>query len=129
MLTKEQILGAEDFVREVVHVKEWGGDVVVSGMSGAERDDFDAEVSALVKQDRAAFFRNARARLLVRCLVDEQGNRLFTIDDVAALGKRNSAVLERLAMIAQRLNYMTDESMEELKGKSKPDRGDGQLSH
>jgi hypothetical protein len=126
MLTRDQILGADDRTRETVSVTEWGGDVIVSVMIGTERDEFDIEVSGIAKQDRALFLRNARARLLVRCLVDAQGKRLFTTEDVEGLGLRNSAVLERLALIAQRLNYMTDEAMEDLKGKSKPGRGDGQ---
>ena len=39
VLTKQQILAAEDLPSETLLVKEWCGDVTVRTMTGAERDE------------------------------------------------------------------------------------------
>ncbi|MFE3382837.1 hypothetical protein [Streptomyces anulatus] len=41
-LSAEQILDADDLAIEDVPVPEWGGTVRVKGMSGTERDRFEA---------------------------------------------------------------------------------------
>ncbi len=49
---------------------------------------------------------NFRAALLVRCLCDEQGNRLFTEADTEALGAKSGAVLDRLFDVAFKANAL-----------------------
>jgi hypothetical protein len=44
VLTKEQILSADDIKTETVLVPEWGGDVIVRGLSGVERDAYEMAV-------------------------------------------------------------------------------------
>ena len=41
-LTRDQILAVSDIQTEEVHVPEWGGTVLVRGLTGAERDEFEA---------------------------------------------------------------------------------------
>ena len=43
-LTKDQILEANDLQSESVTVPEWGGDVLVRTMTGADRDAFEASM-------------------------------------------------------------------------------------
>lgn len=113
MLTREQILAAADLPRESVDVPEWGGTVIVQTMTGADRDAFEASV---ITADGKPNLRNMRAKLVAACVVDESGHRLFTAADIEALGGKSASALERISRVAQRLNRMGDEQLEELKG-------------
>lgn len=103
MLTKEQILSALDLKTETVEVPEWGGSVNVRSMTGLERDNFSA---ALRDAAGTVSLENYRAKLLVVCIVGEDGQALFTHDDIVALGGKSSTALDRVFVVAERLNYM-----------------------
>ncbi len=112
MLTRAQILAAADLAKETVEVPEWGGSVVVSAMSGLDRDAFEASVLTDGRPD----LRNMRAKLAAACIVDEAGARLFSTGDIEALGGKSSGALDRVTRVAQRLNRLGNEQLEELKG-------------
>lgn len=116
ILSRDDILSADDLVVEAVPVPEWGGDVLIKVMTGAQRDAFEA---SRVTSKGKPNLRNIRAHLLSLVIVDEQGNRLFPHPtDVEALGKKGSAGVDRVFEAAKRLNRMTDEDIEELEGNS-----------
>lgn len=119
ILTREQILAVEDIPRETVTVPEWGGEVIVRVMSGTERDAYEVEAF----KDRDAEIRNMRARLVARCCVNEAGEKLFTLQDAEALGRKSSVALDRVAQVAQRINKLSDTEVEKLKGNSEPTPG------
>lgn len=64
------------------------------------------------------------AKLVGKCLVDENFERLFTDKEVKALGAKNGAVLERLGQVAQRLSGLRKEDVEAAEGKSEPTLSD-----
>ena len=109
LLDREAILGAKDTHQEVVQVEEWGGHVCIRAMTGAERDDFRTAIEGTETSLVGKF----EAPLLALTLVDEEGKRLFTIDDVEALRAKSAKVLDRLTQIAMRVNGMTVEAQEE----------------
>jgi len=110
MLTRDLILAAKDFETKTVHVPEWNGDVTLRGLSSIDRDNFEAEVAAT--QD----LRNLRARLVVKAIVDEEGNRIFKDSDAEVLGEKNSQVMCRLFDEVRDLSGMSDEDLEEAQG-------------
>ncbi len=110
ILTKEAILAADDLPRELVNVPEWGGDVFVRTMTGADRDAFEA--SLIGKEGR---MENVRARLVSLTLCTETGDRLFDDAEVAALGKKSARALDRVFSVAQRLNGIGTEQVEAAK--------------
>lgn len=112
MLTREQILAADDLKSEVVPVPEWGGEVRVGMMSGARRDAFEDSL----RTDGALDLSNRRAKLVAAALIDEQGNALFTSADIEALGRKSMAALDRVTGIAQRLNKLGDAELEQATG-------------
>lgn len=116
---RDQILAASDRPREKVDVPEWGASVFISTMSGAERDAFESEIVTLHGKKTRLNLQNIRAKLVVRTLVDETGQRIFSDADVAELGKKSSSVLSRLYEVAQRMNGLREEDVEEL-GKGLP---------
>lgn len=109
ILNRDQILESVDLRREEVEVPEWGGTVLVSEMTGVQRDAYEA---GLFGDDRKVDLRNARARLVAACLIDPDGNPLFTDKDVEALGRKSAAALDRVCAAAQRLNLMTAAALE-----------------
>lgn len=111
ILTKDQILSANDSKTETVSVPEWGGDVLVSVMSGHARDRLE---SSIVGKNGGTNLTNIRAKYVAASLVDEQGNLLFTENDVTALGKKSAAALDRVFSASQRLNHITDDDVEAL---------------
>lgn len=104
-LTKDQILEVSDLVTETVPVPEWSGDVIVRTMTGTDRDAFE---NSLVKIDASGkavqSLENMRVKLLVVTLVDDNGNRLFDEGDIAMLGRKSTAAIERVYSVAARLN-------------------------
>lgn len=116
MLTREQILSASDRNSESVDVPEWGGSVLVSAMSGVARDAWEQSLVVRKAGKVEPNMANMRARLVAACLVDSTGARLFGDADIAALGEKSCAALERVCKVAQRLNGLTDQELETAKG-------------
>lgn len=110
LLTKEAILAANDLPTERVAVPEWGGDVLVRTMTGADRDAFEASlIGKSVRMD------NVRARLVSLTLCNEAGERMFDDAEIAALGKKSARALDRVFSVAQRLNGIGTEQVEAAK--------------
>jgi len=114
LLTKSVILAADDLKREAVPVPEWGGDVFIRSMTGAERDAFEnAQIEGRGK-DRKVNLANLRARLVAATACDGEGKLLFSKEDAAALGGKSSAALDRCFEVAQRLSRLSREDVEAL---------------
>lgn len=114
LLSRDDILNAQDLPTERVAVPEWGGEVLVRGLTAAERDAFEASIVKRRGQKTEMDLRNMRARLVAMCVVDEQGNRLFSDQDVEALGRKSASALDRIFEVAQRLSGLRPEDVEEL---------------
>ncbi|MET9999826.1 hypothetical protein ABZ069_23130 [Streptomyces microflavus] len=120
-LSAEQILDADDLKIEDVPVPEWGGTVRVKGMSGTERDRFEAGfIGGDMKQlppDKALEY--YRARIAAACLVDQAGKKMFrSVGEVKRLSDKNAEALQRVVDVANRLSGLTEEDVEELTGNS-----------
>jgi len=110
MLNRDEILNAQDIKREVVAVPEWGGEVCVQGMSGAQRDEFEQTWA----QKADGIVPNIRATFAAWSICDDDGKRLFTTADIEALGKKSANALDRIFAVAQRLSGLSDTDTEEL---------------
>ncbi len=116
ILTRANIDAAEKRTTELVDVPEWGGSVYVQSLNGDERDQFEESLMVTTKRGskttRDVVLKGARAKLCALCIVDEEGQRLYSDDDVAVLGRERAAALDRVFEVAQRLNGMSDEDLE-----------------
>lgn len=110
-LSKQQILDAADTRTEEVEVPEWGGSVRIQTMTGYARDAFESSITG---KNGGVNTTNIRAKLAAACLVDEAGELMFSEKDVARLGKKSAAALERVFSAAQKLNRISDGDVEEL---------------
>jgi hypothetical protein len=120
LLSKNEIFAADDRRTEDVPCPEWGGTVRLRGLTGAERDAYEASMQKQVGGKQVQDYRNFRARLVALAAINEDGTPLFEQNEVAALAKRSSAALSRLFDVACRLSGITDEDVVELEGNSGP---------
>lgn len=119
VLGRDAILAAPDLTTHRVEVPEWGGAVYVRGLTAAERDAFEASIVQVgADGSKQVATGNIRARLVVLGCCDEAGERLFTDEDVAALGAKSAGALERLFDTIRHLSAMTDEDLAQLEGNS-----------
>src|SRR5262249_54462608 len=73
-LSKDDILKAADNEPEEVDVPEWGGTVLVRGMTGRERDAFEVSMLTPGRGGRGTLGTvNMRAKLVARCGVGGGG--------------------------------------------------------
>ena len=104
ILNREDILKVKDIQIEKVSVPEWGGEVFVKGMTGAERDRFEAGVISFgAKSKEKIDMRDLRAKLCSQTICDEDGKKLFTPADVKELSEK-SARKTRLRWIFRALS-------------------------
>jgi hypothetical protein len=117
LLDKGALLKATALPRETVYVKELGGALIIQGMSGKQRDEWESSLVKQRRNRREIDTRNVRARLVARCLVNEDGSRMFGDEEADLLGDVRVDVLSQLFTVAQRLSGVSDEDVDEL-GKS-----------
>ena len=116
ILSKDDILAANDRKLESLHVQEWGGTVLLRTLTGAERDEFEASTVKTGKNGRQEQdMVNFRARFVALCIVDESGKRLFTTRGaIGMLGSKSVAALQKVFNKAAEMNGMTDSDIEEM---------------
>jgi hypothetical protein len=112
-LSRDAIFAVNDYKVEVVEVPEWGGQVKVKGLTGRERDEFEAGMFVRRGREMVRDTANLRARLVVLCALDEAGNPLFQRDDIKALGEKSGAALDRLYEAAAKLSGIMDSDLED----------------
>lgn len=117
-LSKAEILAKDDLKKEEVFVPEWDAWVIVQSMSASQRDRFEAGTVVRNGKKVTTNLENIRARLCLLCMVDENGERLFQEEDTWPLGGKSASALDRIFTVAQRLNGLRDEDVQELAGES-----------
>ena len=119
LLTKDAILAALDLPSEEVEVPEWGGTVRVQGMSGEQRDAFEASIQKKTADGGSEIDpTDFRAKFAARVMVDENGARLFNNNEVKQLSKKSAKALQRVFVAGQRLSGMSDDDVASLEGNS-----------
>jgi hypothetical protein len=108
VLTFDQIISSQDLPKELVTVPEWGGDVYIATMTAGDRDAYEMSVANMQNGKMKPDMRNIRAKLVSRCLVDEDGVLICTEDKINDLSKKSSKVLDRLFDIASKINGINE---------------------
>lgn len=116
LLTAADILDADDIRSEYVEVPEWGGTVKVVGLTGEQRNKVGAlmrvEAKKTSEDDALAFF---QMRIVAAAMVDEDGKRLFSQNDVVKLAKKSAGAIQRVYEVAAKLAGIGDDALEEAK--------------
>ncbi len=114
-LNRAKILKCTNLKTETVNVPEWGGDVTVRELDGKGRDAWEMGVITQNKKGDAKFNGvNARAKLIIRSVIDDDGNLIFTDDDIDAIGCLSASALGKVFDVASKLSGLTSEDMAEL---------------
>jgi hypothetical protein len=87
--------------------------LLLKGMTGTQRDHFEASMAPRGNSKKPNM-ENFRARLVVQCAVDEEGNRLFNQGDVKTLGSKSAKALSRVFDKCQEMNGLSDSDVDEL---------------
>lgn len=126
-LGRDAILSASDLQTEEVQVSEWGGAVLVRGLTGSERDAFEeASLHRYGKngKNKEINLKDFRARLVSWSIIDGDGKRVFTDTDVPALGRKSASALQRVFDVCSRLSGLSESDVEELVKNSPSDQSD-----
>lgn len=114
ILTRDAILQAQDLSSEQVPVPEWGGEVLVRGLTGTERDAFEQSIAEQKGKSVKMNLQNVRAKLVALTVVDGEGHRIFDDKDAGVLGKKSAVALNRVFEVAQKLSGLSPEDVDEL---------------
>jgi Mn-containing catalase len=100
LLTKLQIISADDLKTQDVPVPEWGGTVRIKAATPA----VIKEVRAAVKLKKGEEDDSFGYRLMAQSIVDESGNPVFDLADVAALESKSMPAVKRVMDAINELN-------------------------
>ncbi len=127
LLEKDAILKADDLPRETVKVPEWDGDVLVRGLTSKQRDEYmdsHMKIEATVGGKPKVTIANSEALLAVRCIISEDGNRMFSDSDANRLAQKSGAAIHRIVEVIERLSGLVDKTSEEAAKNSETPQGD-----
>lgn len=110
LLSKQEIVDAQDLKHEIVNVAEWGGSVRVQVMNGTNRDLYEVGMLTRTEGKSETNLHDMRARLCAMTIADENGTLLFTEAEISELGKKSSVALDRVYEVAARLNGLGKEA-------------------
>ena len=112
LLTKDQILNADDLQTKDVYVPHWKGTVRIRTMTAGERDLFEQLMFSGQNKDERRD--NVRATMLALTVVDGKDNRLFTEDHIKKLKGKSAAAVDLIFAEVQKLNAVSDEDVEDM---------------
>ena len=123
LLNFDDIVASQDKEYEDVEVPEWGGTVRIATMSGEDRDRWELSMMQADDSSERGFKLNfdaySRVRLVAMCLVDDNFNRIFvTKEQIERLSQKSGKVMDLLYDVAQRVNGITDEDIDDLEKNS-----------
>lgn len=128
LLDRSALIGekARELPRKTIHIPELGGDVIVQGMSGAQRDEFERSL----RKPNGDLRGNIRARAIVRSVINEDGSRVFSDDDIAAVGRMRADIAQRIWNAQQELSGISESDAKELgEDSDDPEAGIGSSSN
>lgn len=132
MLSRDAILKAQDLRLKTTEVPEWGGAVFLRCPSAEEMDDWDNSITTRTvvdgKMKVTEDFRNHKARLVVKCLVDKDGERMFTDADAKQLGRKCTTAIDRLYDEVMTLAGRSKRAQKDLEGNSSGEGDSGSTS-
>lgn len=124
-LSADDILDADDTVFFEVECPEWAkphnpkGLVRCRTLTAAERDQWEAMMDKDANKAAKSNRGNARAHLVAKVIVDEDGKRVFTKpDQIERLGRKNVAAVNRIFEKVLDASKVAPEDVAELEGNS-----------
>ena len=126
-MTREQILATPKVGFHEIDLSDipgWGM-VRIKDLTAGERDKVEAScvVERVVrtkggkrKIKKETTLDGIRAKFVAACVVDDNGARMFTADDVRAISELNAQAIDRIFVTIQERNGLREEDLDELAG-------------
>ncbi len=121
VLTREEILDADDLEVWDIEVPEWGGTVLVQSLTAAQ-------VERVQRKYKGKGIKGLTAALVALACVDENGNRLFQQVDLERLSNKSLSACTRVLKVIMEQNAMEEDELEELAKNSTDDQEEDLLS-
>ena len=100
---RDRILAMDDLGSEDVEIPEWGETLTVRGLTAGEVEEFGrASADGKLPDDMMA-------AIVAKVVVNGDGGRVFSDEDVAALSAKNPTAIKRLFDAASRVSKLEDE--------------------
>ena len=111
---RQKILAARPRTLERLEVPEWDATIWIKELTLGERDAFEAQ-QIVREQDGTMRMetRGLKARLIIMCACDENGEQVFSPDDEDTLNQLGAATMERVFSTCQRVNKMRKEDLKD----------------
>jgi hypothetical protein len=107
-LTREQILSNKSFRSKTIEIPEWGGEVRLKAMSGADREAMESvvyeDVGGKLQIKKGVSY---MAEMLLRTWCDDDGNLLFKPDEINLIQEKDSVILARIFKVAAEVNGLS----------------------
>lgn len=110
-LSHDDILKIDDLEVRDLDVPEWGGTVRVKALSGKERANYQLSITQFRGDEAIPNLTNIQAKLVARVIVDEDGKRMFSDQEINALGEKSGATLERIFNVGAEMAGLSDENI------------------
>jgi hypothetical protein len=115
-ITKEALLAkAAERRYKDVPVPELGEgvEIRVQAMSSKQFEEYESEMIRRVRGGRIATLVGLKSLLMIRCVIDANGNPMFTEEDLPALNELDGGICDRLSKAAQDVNLMNEKALEQ----------------
>jgi hypothetical protein len=113
MSLSEEILNMNDETTELVKVPEWGNkEILCKNLSGADRAVLSSMLEVDAQTNKVKTTSTSADIVILGAYDPENGSRIFAKSQKALLLGKNSAPLERLAAVIQRLSGLTQEGLD-----------------
>ncbi len=110
-------------------VKTPKGTYRVQELMGGALDAYQQSMIVGKGRDRDVNMKNARAKLIVLSVVDENGKRIFQDSDVAIVARQGSRFLDIVFKAAQELSGLTDEDVKSMTENLEPAQSGEDISN
>ncbi len=88
------------------------GEIHLRGLTAGERDSWEQAI--YLTRGKITGMKNLRASLVVRCLIDETGARIFSDSDIDELGAIPAKIVDKLYEKCQVLSGLREDDIVEL---------------
>lgn len=109
LLTPDDILYSV-LKKQVLNIPEWGGDIYIREPSGLERSEFELLTKSINESDD--LFKTIRGRCAVKCIVDEDGKRFFSDEQIDIVNSLSANALDRVLDAYREIALMVDDDIE-----------------
>ncbi|WP_321953110.1 hypothetical protein [Paraburkholderia bannensis] len=118
LITKEQFLELAEPATQVVPI-DGVGDVRIKVMDGFARDALQKALQDLGTSDSVYF-----SAVVIATVVDEQGEPLFTAEELSVLRTKNAAFIRKVGLVCVRVNALGDAQTKEAEKNSEAIQSD-----